>query len=219
MLASLTGRRVAMMLAATQAGRRRDESTARGARHDASAAARRRRGSQPPGDSRRGGRDPRRTPRLVRNRRAAHRAVRAESARWRRRAVWSMKTRRCCVRPPLAAGIAGPFPADTVFVRAMRGAFDAVIAPYHDVGMTAIKVASFGVGGECHAGVAVSALLAGSRNGAGHRGAGNRRRVEHDRIDRVVRADRAAAGERVGLSPASHREPAIAVHRWAVCQS
>ena len=43
-----------------------------------------------------------------------------------------------------AAGIAGPFSADTVFVRAMRGAFDAVIAPYHDVGMTAIKVASFG---------------------------------------------------------------------------
>jgi 4-hydroxythreonine-4-phosphate dehydrogenase len=42
------------------------------------------------------------------------------------------------------AGIAGPFPADTVFVRALRGEFDAVIAPYHDVGMTAIKVASFG---------------------------------------------------------------------------
>ena len=42
------------------------------------------------------------------------------------------------------AGIAGPFPADTIFVRAMRGEFDAVIAPYHDVGMTAIKVASFG---------------------------------------------------------------------------
>lgn len=42
------------------------------------------------------------------------------------------------------AAIAGPFPADTVFVRAMRGEFDAVIAPYHDVGMTAIKVAAFG---------------------------------------------------------------------------
>lgn len=41
-------------------------------------------------------------------------------------------------------GIAGPLPADTVFVRAMRGEFDAVLAPYHDVGMTAIKVASFG---------------------------------------------------------------------------
>jgi 4-hydroxythreonine-4-phosphate dehydrogenase len=44
------------------------------------------------------------------------------------------------------AGLAGPYPADTVFVRAMRGEFDAVIAPYHDVGMTAIKVASFGSG-------------------------------------------------------------------------
>lgn len=43
-----------------------------------------------------------------------------------------------------ANGLRGPFPADTVFVRAMRGEFDAVIAPYHDVGMTAIKVASFG---------------------------------------------------------------------------
>ncbi|MBC7893813.1 MAG: 4-hydroxythreonine-4-phosphate dehydrogenase PdxA, partial [Cytophagaceae bacterium] len=43
-----------------------------------------------------------------------------------------------------ALGVSGPFPADTVFVRAMRGEFDAVIAPYHDVGMTAIKVASFG---------------------------------------------------------------------------
>lgn len=47
---------------------------------------------------------------------------------------------------PLARelGLAGPLSADTVFVRALRGEFDAVIAPYHDVGMTAIKVASFG---------------------------------------------------------------------------
>ncbi|MFN0100092.1 MAG: 4-hydroxythreonine-4-phosphate dehydrogenase PdxA [Gemmatimonadaceae bacterium] len=43
-------------------------------------------------------------------------------------------------------GVSGPFSADTVFVRAMRGEFDCVIAPYHDVGMTAIKVASFGKG-------------------------------------------------------------------------
>ncbi|MFM8603902.1 MAG: 4-hydroxythreonine-4-phosphate dehydrogenase PdxA [Gemmatimonadota bacterium] len=42
--------------------------------------------------------------------------------------------------------VAGPIPADTVFVRAIQGEFDAVIAPYHDVGMTAIKVASFGEG-------------------------------------------------------------------------
>ncbi len=52
------------------------------------------------------------------------------------------------VLAPAAAqlGAAGPFPADTVFVRAMRGEFDAVLAPYHDVGMTAIKVAAFGQG-------------------------------------------------------------------------
>ena len=43
-------------------------------------------------------------------------------------------------------GAAGPLPADTVFVRALRGEFDAVLAPYHDVGMTAIKVAAFGRG-------------------------------------------------------------------------
>jgi 4-hydroxythreonine-4-phosphate dehydrogenase len=43
-------------------------------------------------------------------------------------------------------GIAGPLPADTVFVRALRGEFDAVLAPYHDVGMTAVKVAGFGSG-------------------------------------------------------------------------
>jgi 4-hydroxythreonine-4-phosphate dehydrogenase len=43
-------------------------------------------------------------------------------------------------------GAAGPLPADTVFVKAMRGEFDAVLAPYHDVGMTAIKVAAFGRG-------------------------------------------------------------------------
>jgi 4-hydroxythreonine-4-phosphate dehydrogenase len=43
-------------------------------------------------------------------------------------------------------GIAGPLPADTVFVRGLRGEFDAVLAPYHDVGMTAVKVAGFGSG-------------------------------------------------------------------------
>ncbi len=42
--------------------------------------------------------------------------------------------------------VSGPIPADTVFVRALRGEFDAVIAPYHDVGMAAFKTASFGSG-------------------------------------------------------------------------
>jgi 4-hydroxythreonine-4-phosphate dehydrogenase len=42
--------------------------------------------------------------------------------------------------------VSGPIPADTVFVRTLRGEFDAVIAPYHDVGMAAFKTASFGQG-------------------------------------------------------------------------
>jgi 4-hydroxythreonine-4-phosphate dehydrogenase len=46
----------------------------------------------------------------------------------------------------LALGAAGPLPADTVFVRALRDEFDAVLTPYHDVGMTAVKVAGFGRG-------------------------------------------------------------------------
>jgi 4-hydroxythreonine-4-phosphate dehydrogenase len=40
----------------------------------------------------------------------------------------------------------GPVSADTVFTRALRGEFDAVVAPYHDVGMAAFKTASFGSG-------------------------------------------------------------------------
>lgn len=43
-------------------------------------------------------------------------------------------------------GAAGPIPADTVFTRATRGEFHAVVAPYHDVGMAAFKTAAFGAG-------------------------------------------------------------------------
>ncbi len=54
--------------------------------------------------------------------------------------------------PALAAlagepwSVAGPVPADTVFKRAFSGEFDAVVAPYHDVGMAAFKTAAFGRG-------------------------------------------------------------------------
>jgi 4-hydroxythreonine-4-phosphate dehydrogenase len=40
--------------------------------------------------------------------------------------------------------VKGPFPGDTVFLRAMRGEFDAVIACYHDQGLIPIKLAAFG---------------------------------------------------------------------------
>jgi 4-hydroxythreonine-4-phosphate dehydrogenase len=40
--------------------------------------------------------------------------------------------------------IDGPFPGDTVFVRAVRGDFDAVIASYHDQGLIPVKLLAFG---------------------------------------------------------------------------
>jgi 4-hydroxythreonine-4-phosphate dehydrogenase len=40
--------------------------------------------------------------------------------------------------------VEGPFPADTLFVRAARGAFDAVIACYHDQGLIPVKLLAFG---------------------------------------------------------------------------
>jgi 4-hydroxythreonine-4-phosphate dehydrogenase len=45
-----------------------------------------------------------------------------------------------------AAGIdvEGPYPADTLFVRASRGEFDAVIACYHDQGLIPVKLLAFG---------------------------------------------------------------------------
>jgi 4-hydroxythreonine-4-phosphate dehydrogenase len=38
----------------------------------------------------------------------------------------------------------GPFPGDTIFVRASRGEFDAVIACYHDQGLIPVKLLAFG---------------------------------------------------------------------------
>ncbi|MGE0041612.1 MAG: 4-hydroxythreonine-4-phosphate dehydrogenase PdxA [Vicinamibacterales bacterium] len=40
--------------------------------------------------------------------------------------------------------VSGPWPADTVFPRAVRGSFDAVIACYHDQGLIPVKLLAFG---------------------------------------------------------------------------
>lgn len=42
--------------------------------------------------------------------------------------------------------VEGPIPADTVFSRTLNGEYDAVIAPYHDVGMAPFKTIAFGSG-------------------------------------------------------------------------
>jgi len=40
--------------------------------------------------------------------------------------------------------VAGPFPSDTIFVRARRGEFDVVVACYHDQGLIPVKLVAFG---------------------------------------------------------------------------
>jgi 4-hydroxythreonine-4-phosphate dehydrogenase len=53
------------------------------------------------------------------------------------------------IEPAVRAGIAkgfaveGPFPADTVFLRAKNGQFDAVLTMYHDQGQIAMKLMGF----------------------------------------------------------------------------
>ena len=55
-----------------------------------------------------------------------------------------------CIAPAIAAcrargiDVVGPFPADTVFVRARRGEFDVVVACYHDQGLIPVKLLAFG---------------------------------------------------------------------------
>ena len=40
--------------------------------------------------------------------------------------------------------VSGPYPADTIFLRASRGEFDCVLACYHDQGLIPVKLLSFG---------------------------------------------------------------------------
>jgi 4-hydroxythreonine-4-phosphate dehydrogenase len=54
------------------------------------------------------------------------------------------------IRPAIEAcrasgiDVSGPFPADTLFVRARRGEFDVVVCCYHDQGLIPVKLVAFG---------------------------------------------------------------------------
>ena len=54
------------------------------------------------------------------------------------------------IRPAIEAcrgrgiDVKGPFPADTIFLRAARGEFEAVVACYHDQGLIPVKMTAFG---------------------------------------------------------------------------
>ncbi len=54
------------------------------------------------------------------------------------------------IAPAIAAArargvdVSGPFPADTLFLRATRGEFDVIVACYHDQGLIPVKLLTFG---------------------------------------------------------------------------
>ncbi len=50
----------------------------------------------------------------------------------------------------------GPFPADTLFIKARDGEFDAVVTMYHDQGQIAIKLMGFSAGVTVHGGLPVA---------------------------------------------------------------
>ena len=64
--------------------------------------------------------------------------------------VCSAREEQDAIAPAMAAcrargiDVSGPFPGDTVFVRATRGEFDVVIACYHDQGLIPVKLLAFG---------------------------------------------------------------------------
>ena len=58
--------------------------------------------------------------------------------------------------------MSGPFPADTIFVRARKGEFDVVIACYHDQGLIPLKLHAF------HSGVNVTLGLPFPRTSPDH---------------------------------------------------
>ena len=59
----------------------------------------------------------------------------------------------------------GPFPSDTVFVRAQRGDFDVVVTMYHDQGQIAMKLLGFGKGVTVLGGLPIAVATTGHGTG------------------------------------------------------
>ena len=77
--------------------------------------------------------------------------------------------------------VTGPLPADTVFVRAVKGEFDAVVACYHDQGLIPIKMIAFGQAVNVTPWASDRAYVGRSWDGLRHRWARDCRLLEHGR--------------------------------------
>ncbi len=115
------------------------------------------------------------------------------------------------LRPAVAAlvqegiEVAGPLPADTAFVRAVQGEFDAVVAAYHDQGLVPVKLLAFGHAVNVTLGPAVRAHVRRPRHGFRHR------RGRHRRSGQPAGGDGVGSGDRPevlsGSRPWLGREP------------
>jgi 4-phospho-D-threonate 3-dehydrogenase / 4-phospho-D-erythronate 3-dehydrogenase len=88
--------------------------------------------------------------------------------------------------------VSGPFPGDTVFVRARRGDFDVVVACYHDQGLIPMKLVAFGQAVNVTLGLPI--VRTSVDHGTAFDIAGKGIANEHSLIEAIDYAERLAAG-------------------------
>ncbi|MDQ3071154.1 MAG: 4-hydroxythreonine-4-phosphate dehydrogenase PdxA [Acidobacteriota bacterium] len=110
------------------------------------------------------------------------------------------------MRPAIAAmrtegiDVTGPFPADTLFVRAARGEFDVIVAAYHDQGLIPVKLLGFGAAVNVTLGLPI--IRTSVDHGTAYDIAGKNQADEGSLIEAVMLAARLAGGP---LPPPTHR--------------
>jgi 4-hydroxythreonine-4-phosphate dehydrogenase len=101
--------------------------------------------------------------------------------------------------------VAGPYPADTLFVRASRGEFDAIIACYHDQGLIPVKLLAFGKAVNVTLGLPI--IRTSVDHGTAFDIAGRNAADPGSMIEAVRLAARLACAARDGRASAAERRP------------
>jgi 4-hydroxythreonine-4-phosphate dehydrogenase len=101
--------------------------------------------------------------------------------------------------------VAGPYPADTLFVRASRGEFDAVIACYHDQGLIPVKLLAFGKAVNVTLGLPI--IRTSVDHGTAFDIAGKNKADPGSMVEAVMLAARLASAAREGRASVSESRP------------
>jgi 4-hydroxythreonine-4-phosphate dehydrogenase len=96
--------------------------------------------------------------------------------------------------------VTGPFPADTLFVRAARGEFDVIIAAYHDQGLIPVKLLGFGTAVNVTLGLPI--IRTSVDHGTAYDIAGKNEADEGSLVEAVQLAARLAGGP---MPPPTHK--------------